>query len=548
MGNVLSRCVHLFVVISLFLAGQALAQPSIDAGALQQKIDRDREMKRLKRIAPAKPAEPEEMTSISGVTVTVKQFRFAGNTLLTDEQLNPAVIHFLDRPLSFTQLQAVAAAVAEVYRSEGWVVRTYLPQQDIANGIVTIQIVEAVFGKLRTEGSSEHVSSEQVGEIFSFMLQQGEHLDFKAHDRALLLANDLAGVSVEASLAKGSGHQETDLILNLADEPRFEGFVTIDNSGSRSTGETELLAGLSVNSPLGVGDQLSLNAIHSEGSDYFRLDYVVPVGNDGWRIGLNASTLSYRLLTLNPDTDKGDSQAVGVELSYPIVRSTSKDLYVRLNYDHKEFDNQFLGATTTRYSTDAASVTLYGNSIDKFGGGGANTASIAWVSGQRNRESDEDVVTTDQDYEKFTYSFSRHQVLTKNLSLYAAVSGQEGDDNLDTSEKFYLGGATGVRAYPASEGAGDSGVLASVDLNWKLPAGFTATLFYDFGRVRDEVLPSYSLEGAGLALDWQTKSGFLFKSTWAHRIGNNPNPTFDGKDQDGSLVKNRFWISANYSF
>jgi hypothetical protein len=38
------------------------------------------------------------------------------------------------------------------------------------------------------------------------------------------------------------------------------------------------------------------------------------------------------------------------------------------------------------------------------------------------------------------------------------------------------------------------------------------------------------------------------KATWAHRLGDNPNPTATGNDQDGSLLKNRFWLVATLAF
>ncbi|MFZ4703426.1 MAG: POTRA domain-containing protein, partial [Candidatus Methylumidiphilus sp.] len=116
----------------------AHAQTPPDAGALQQQIERERQQRMPKRMAPDKPAAPAAMKPAAGVVITVKQFRFAGNSLMTNEQLTPVVANFLDRPLDFAQLQAAAAAVAEAYRAAGWVVNAYLPQQDITRGHVQV--------------------------------------------------------------------------------------------------------------------------------------------------------------------------------------------------------------------------------------------------------------------------------------------------------------------------------------------------------------------------------------------------------------------------
>ena len=542
------------IYTSFILAGGALglaaphgmAQTPPDAGALQQQIERERQQQLPKRIAPDKPAAPAAMKPTAGVAITVRQFRFAGNTLLTAEQLAPAVAAFLNRPLDFNQLQAAAAAVAEAYRAAGWVVNAYLPQQDIKDGVVTIQIIEAVFGKLKMEGAlSQRVAPSQVEALFAAQQANGVSLNADALDRGLLLADDLPGITVAGSLAAGSNAGETDLILKMADEPLVIGEVAIDNTGSRSTGEDRFTANLSLTSPLGFGDLLTGNLIHTRGSDYLRLGYTVPVGNDGWRVGLNISGLRYKLITLDPDKDKGTSTVAGLEASYPILRSRLTNLYLNLNADHKQFDNEFGGATTTRYSIDSSSIALNGNLFDNLGGGGANSASLAWTAGSRDNE----VGVTNNNFSKLRYSLSRQQVITNDLSFYAALAGQESNDALDSSEKFYLGGAGGVRAYPSSEGGGDSGVLSNLELRWKLPEGFILTGFHDYGHVRNnDAAMNYSLKGYGLSLGWQTPVGVNLKATWAHRIGNNPNPAPTGKDQDGSLDKNRLWLSASLPF
>jgi hypothetical protein len=38
------------------------------------------------------------------------------------------------------------------------------------------------------------------------------------------------------------------------------------------------------------------------------------------------------------------------------------------------------------------------------------------------------------------------------------------------------------------------------------------------------------------------------KATYARRVGSNPNPADNGQDQDGSLRKDRVWLSLNRSF
>jgi hemolysin activation/secretion protein len=145
---------------SLLNAEVALAQTPPDAGSLLQQIEQQRRTP-LPRRADLPPA-PAPMQALKGPTVTVSSFRFQGNTLLSSAQLAPALATYLNRALTFAELQNAAAAVAAVYREAGWVVRVYLPQQDISSGEVTLQVIEAVFGAARVEGQPQRVAPARI--------------------------------------------------------------------------------------------------------------------------------------------------------------------------------------------------------------------------------------------------------------------------------------------------------------------------------------------------------------------------------------------------
>jgi hemolysin activation/secretion protein len=552
------------LAVASMLPALALAQP--DAGTLRQQIEQGPPQPLPRKVIPLKPLEPEPLKAPAGLTVTVKAFRFAGNTLLSAEQIAPAVAAYLDRPVGLPELRKAAAAVAEAYRQAGWIVRVYLPQQEIEGGMVTIQVVEAVFGGAVLEGSPPlRLSSSVARGMIESAQAKGENLNADAIERALLLIDDLPGVTVAGNLRPGHNQGETELVFKLGDEPLLRAEAGIDNTGSRSTGAERLTANLALNSPLAQGDLMSANFLHTEGSHYLRAGYTLPLGSDGWRAGINGSALSYRLiapefLALN---GKGTSDSVGLDASYPIIRSRLRNLFVLFNHDRKTFDNEANGATTSRYQLSSTSIGLSGNLFDNLGGGGANAASLVYTSGNLDLGGSPtqgvDAITTRAagSYGKWRYSLSRQQVITNELSFYGLLSGQVAEKNLDSSEKFYLGGTTGVRAYPASEGGGSEGQMLNLELRRRLPKGFNLTAFYDWGEVRVNrdnnfvgapTLNDYSIKGAGLALGWQADSGLTARLTWARRLGENPNPTATGRDQDGSLIRDRLWANVMLTF
>jgi hypothetical protein len=60
------------------------------------------------------------------------------------------------------------------------------------------------------------------------------------------------------------------------------------------------------------------------------------------------------------------------------------------------------------------------------------------------------------------------------------------------------------------------------------------------------------LQTQGLALSWRNSSGTSVQTTYARRVGTNPNAIAtevnSGADQDGTLKTNRIWLNASQAF
>lgn len=125
----------------------AFAQVAPDAGALMRQAEQSLKAAPAPSLQLNRPSIVAAQPKAGEATIQVSRFEFVGNKTLSSEALTQALEPFLNRPLSFTQLQQAADAVASTYREAGWVVRAYLPKQTTQNGVVTIQVTEAVYGK-----------------------------------------------------------------------------------------------------------------------------------------------------------------------------------------------------------------------------------------------------------------------------------------------------------------------------------------------------------------------------------------------------------------
>ena len=545
----------LFASVSLALclshSGAYAAGPNVDAGALLRQAEQELKPTKSTKKRTRRKAAPTAAVRPTDTTVQVNTFAFKGNTLLSSDALQTALASFTNRPLTLAQLKEAADAITNTYREAGWTVRAYLPQQEINNGTVTLHVVEAVFGGASLSGAEpQRMDAQVLIDMAEASLGKGTHLHAAQLDRTLLLLDDLPGVNVSGNLVQGDNDGEINLDLAAMDDALVNGNASLDNQGSRATGPERLSMNLSVNSPARMGDALAINALKTQGTEYQRLSYSVPMGFDGARVGVHASHLNYQVIapefaSLNPF---GTATTRGLDVSYPLVRSQLQNVNLALSYDDKNFDNTSNG-TLTSYGIKVFNASLSASLIDNWEGGGVTNATASMTSGDKY---------TDARYKKYNLSLSRLQSVSDTLSVYVAASAQTTNATLDSSEKMYLGGATGVRAYPASEAGGSSGSTLTLELRQRLDNNLTLTGFYDYGRVQvnhDNAITSpanpndYNLQGYGLTLAWQAAPAMDFKATLAQRMGSNPAAnTTTGMDADGTQKITRIWLSTSIAY
>lgn len=545
---------------ALVICGASAAQTPPDAGKLRQEIERNLPPAMPQpKLAP--PPSPPPMTALAG-KVFVKQFRFAGNQALSEATLQSVLAGWTQRELSFAQLQEAAAAIGAAYRAAGRVVRAYLPRQEISDGVVTIQIVEARFGAVRIEvapGVHIRAAPERLRALVEANQAPGQPLQAVALDRALLLLEELPGVRASGSLQEGRAPGETDVVLTVADAPLFGADASADNTGSRATGAARLAANLQLNSPFGLSEQASLNLVHTAGSDYARLACSMPLGDAGWRLVANGSHMRYRLVSAEFAAlqASGDSNSAGVELQYPLLRTRQGNASFSVGYDSKDFNNVSGGAVTTRYRLAGWSAGLTGSASDATGSSSASVGLAGGaldLDGSPNQAADAATTRTAGRYARLRFALGRNQTLAARWQATAQFSGQYASKNLDSGEKFYLGGASGVRAYPSGEAGGADGLMLNLELRYRVREALTLSAHLDAGTVRVNHDNDFagaagnnrqSLRGAGLGLAWSPVPGASLKAVLSHRIGRHPNPTPGGSDQDGSLVRSRLWFTAS---
>lgn len=560
------RASHAFCVCIACVSPYALAQQVPDAGTLLRENERQK-AQLPKPTLRAIPADPTQLKK-SDLRITVKAFKITGNSLIPEAELQAVLAPWLGKEAGYAELQKAVDAVAEAYRKRGWFARPQLPAQDVTEGTVTIHVAEARLGAVQIDDQGKPLRTQKDFILRSMTARQqpGEPLNQDHLDRATAILNETPGIAASTALGAGARSGETNAIVKVMDKSPLSAVALADNQGARSTGENKLTVSGSLDNLYGIGDQIQANANYSDGNAYLKFGYSRPVGFDGLRLGASASVMEYQLLgDLASMKALGNAQTYGVNGTYPWLRGSAANVSLAFSYDHKHYYNEANGSVTSDKTLNAVTLALSGDVLDGLGAGGLTQWSLNATGGQvglgatpSNALADQNGPRTAGGYAKLAYSLSRLQRLTANATLWASINGQWAANNLDSSEKMSLGGPSGIRAYPVIEGTGDDGWTATVESRHTLRPNLQLSAFYDHGWVKQSHDPAYtgspptntgSFRGAGLGLSWSLPAGVSVKAIWARRIGANPfaNP-LNGKDQDGTLTKDRFWLTAIKAF
>ena len=549
-------------------------------GQILQQIQRDLEFQPAPSLPEQAPKE-KVVEEASAELVVIKEFKFTGNHAIEEAELKAALASITNRSISIAELKTATDLISALYNKKGVLATVNLPEQDITEGVVLIEVIEAVFAGVKIDGTFnkdyKRIRPCVIERFIEACSPVGQLVDQKKIDRALALLQRLPGFKVDASYQPGEKERSTQLLIKVVDSPLLTFGLAADNSGGRSTGKRKETANINLASPLKMGDLLNITALHTDGTDYARVAYSIPVGGSGLKVGANSSYMKYKFLASMEGselTPLGRSVTYNVNANYPIILTKQANLSAEVNYDKKSFLNQMASteptATESDYKLNVASLMISGSYIDGILAGGQTNASVNMIYGSVNLDGspnitrDFDGANTRGRYKRLHLNFSRNQFITDSVSLNFDASGQLANRNLDSSEKFYLGGINGVRAYPTSEGSGSEGYLFKVELYKFLPYNFNASIFWDKGHVKQYYLsklspestfvpvgpPNYSLEGYGASLAWSGPYQSTLKATYSHRVGQNPNPSTinNVNDQDGSLNMNVYWLTGSIAF
>lgn len=491
-------------------------------------------------------AAPPALAGADGAPaqIQVTRFKAVGNTVLSEADLERILGPQEGKMHSLATIRQVARTLKNAYRAKGYMANVFVPAQEMADGIVRLQVFEGKYGKVTVEGN-KHYTEEFIHRFFTPALATG-FVDQQSLQRSLLVLNQFNDLNVQAILDGKSG-KRVDVTLKVRDSNPLHVILDYDNFGISTVGRNRAGLAVQVGNLVTGGDTLFVKgttpfpAVSSK--PYIQAAYGAPVGDKGSRLEFQFATAqttlgeAFRVLDL-----RGESEIYVLRGVVPHVIKTKELTFWGLEFASKSVRNSIF--SNVPVSTDEVRVIAGSHKGTRFHRKGQTghsvTATVGLGSALGGSTTSDRVIHSrvgaSNEFVKVNGDLVRVVKLDSTNSLILRGQGQLAGDGLLVPEQFAIGGPDTVRGYQQGEFLGDTAYVLSGELRntvWSRGSDQLQLLgFYDHGHatlqspLRGEI-KSQSLSSAGVGFRASLFNGFVARADVG--IPLSPSQNIDGE-------------------
>jgi len=479
--------------------------PAADPSVQEQ--DRARREKLLQQREEAAPAAATGATAgageeDAGAAFVLQRVRFTPSRHLSREQLTALAQPYVGRSVHLRDLQALVTQINKLYRQLGiFTAAATLPEQQVKDGGVVIQLVEGRLGQVMVE-KNVYLDSGYVQQWVHGM-EAGGDVDAQKLEGDVARFNRVNDAKLQAALRAGQDFGKTDLVLAVDEPARNSGQVFADNYGYKSSGRTEAGIVLRRQKVLLDGDRGIVYALATQGTRSLSLSYNAAVGASGWRLGANASANRTKMVAgdFRAIDVKGSGSSFGLDASDLVYSGGSLWLNVVGGLQYNDSSNDVRDAAVSHYGITRASA---GVAMTTMGDGWQWSLSPTLTHAHAQNKL---LPAQDVDVELFSGDSTLVYRLGKDgwYGLGQLNWQLASRKSLPGALAFSVGGPVNVRGYESGQISGDEGAVASAELHYDgwTPQGTRLDLFgfLDTSEVHS-VSATVHPTAAGLGLTW----------------------------------------------
>lgn len=491
----------------------------------------------------------------ANVQTFVNGYRFVGNTVFTDEELDTLAAAYKGRSVSALELETLRQLISAHYVQHGYVNSgAVYPDQDVEDQVVTVQIVEGRLVAVETTGVERLPRRYLTDRVEA----DDRPLNIQDLERKLRrIERDPLVSAVNAELRPGPTAGTGTLFLDIREAKPYWFELAADNSRAPSVGEWQGVGRFTHYNLLGFADTLAAEVGFSDGLVDGFVNYRFPMvaghgleigyrrthgdvieepfedldiesRSDTWRFGTFHTLRDTLTQTVNLafrlERRKTETELLGMPFSFSpgaeagVYRVTVLRAAQDLSWRGRQ---QALGfRSTVSFGLDAFDAT-------KHQGGIEDGQFVSWLA-----------------QASWGYRF-----LESGLEIAARADLQLSNNPLLPVEQFSIGGDYSVRGYRRNQLIRDQGFVASLEARVPLKRTLEGrpilqlAVFADYGRgwnKERDLRGDKEIASLGLGLRWNLKERLIGHLYWGGQLRDVPTP------QDQSLQDHGWHFSVNY--
>lgn len=464
----------------------------------------------------------------------IQRYEVVGNTLIKAEEVEKLVAPFTGKQRDFGDAQLALEALERAYRAAGYsAVQVYLPEQEVARGVITLKVIETRVGVIKIEGNKFFDETNVRRSLPA--LQEGTTPNANKISANVRVANENPAKQANVVLRVSPKEGDVDVGVEMTDENPRKVFVTLDNTGNPQTGSYRLGVGFQNANLFNRDHVMTLQYITSpekpDQVSIYSFGYRIPLYALGDTLDFFAGISDVDAGTTNtafgPLLFSGKGKVAGARYNQFLRRRGEYEHKITYGFDYRIYDNTCAfgvfgaagcGAGGADITVHPLSVAYSGQWTQPTSQRGFYVALAHNIPGG-SKGKDADFATAvgrtgaDANYQLLRLGGNWVNAFANNWQTRIVLNGQYTNDPLVPGEQFGLGGASSVRGFREREIANDKGYSANLELYTpdfgpKLGiagASARALVFYDFGTAtRVNPLPaevarsSVASIGAGL--------------------------------------------------
>jgi hemolysin activation/secretion protein len=474
-------------------------------------------------------AAPQQAASFDLLELRVK-----GNTLLERKELERTVYGYLGPKKNIEAVEQARSALENLYRTKGYqTVAVDIPEQNVENGVVYLQVVEGKVSRLRVKDSRYF----SLGAIKAAVpeLAEGHVPNLPIMQKQLTaLGNQNADRQITPILRAGETPGTLEVDLKVKDELPLHGRIELNGRNTSSTSRLRLVTSLHYDNLWQKLHSASLmyqvSPENSDEVDVWAGTYAMPLLNSDARLALYAvsSSSNAQIASAGALSVVGIGNIYGIRLVKPLPGLNNYFHSLTVGADYKDFQENLnlVGADTL--TTPISYLPFMLQYTASIRGKQFLTSMNAGINfsirglGNDQQEFENKRFESRSNYTYFTAGLNFTHDLPLGMEFASRFAGQIADSPLISNEQFSLGGMQTIRGYFETQALADDGMIGSVELrsphlapnDWDSINKLQALVFVDGGRGWiQQALPGnatgYDLASAGLGMRFQLWKYFV---------------------------------------